>query len=192
MFALVVRSVAVGKARPLDDSLRQKIKSLRSPALDAVSPIVMVATSPALLIACSLAAAFRVRGRGVRAWLPIASSPFVAMAAGRCFTELLPQQYSPTTEDGEREPCFPSGHTTGAAAEALTAAYVLRRSGEISTPVAIAIALVPIVGALNRLYRDRHWTSDILAGLSAGTAIAALLSSISDCRGCTAVDSQTL
>jgi undecaprenyl-diphosphatase len=191
VFALVVKNVANGKARPVDEALRRKIASLRSPSMDVASVIVTVATAPALLIACSLAVAFRFRRAGVRAWLPVASSPLMAMTAGRCFTECLPQQYSPTSEDGEREPCFPSGHTTGAAAEMLTIASVLRRSGVISMPLATTIALLPIVGALNRLYRDRHWTSDIVAGLSAGTAIATLLSSISDSQDCTAVDSRT-
>jgi membrane-associated phospholipid phosphatase len=31
---------------------------------------------------------------------------------------------------------------------------------------------------MNRLYRDRHWTTDIVAGLSAGAAIATALNTI--------------
>jgi membrane-associated phospholipid phosphatase len=180
VFLLVVKSVATRKARPLDDVLRQKITSLQSPALDIVSAVVMVATAPALLIAASLAVAFRFRRLGVHVWLPIACSPLIAMSAGQCFTEILPQQSSPTSRDGNPEPCFPSGHTTGATAETFTIAYLLRRSGVISLPVATAISLVPFAGGINRLYRDRHWTSDIIAGLSVGTAIATLLTSTSD------------
>ncbi|HEV7488843.1 MAG TPA: phosphatase PAP2 family protein [Thermoanaerobaculia bacterium] len=180
VFVVVVKRVATGKARPRDESLRRKITSLQSPEMDIVSTVLTVATAPALLVASSLAVAFRLRHLGANVWLPLASAPLVAMTAGRCFTEILPQQYSPTSKDGKREPCFPSGHTTGATTEMLTIAYVLERSGVINTPVAMAIALAPIAGALNRLYRDRHWTSDIVAGLSAGTAIATVLSSISD------------
>jgi membrane-associated phospholipid phosphatase len=176
-FVLVVKSVASGKARPFDKALRQKIVALRSPSMDIVSAVLTAATAPALLIASSVAVAFRFRRLGLRVWLPIASSPLVAMIAGRCFTEILPQQYPPTSKDGERECCFPSGHTTGATTETFTMAYVLGRSGVLSVPVAAAIAIVPIAGGLNRLYRDRHWTSDIVAGLSAGTAIAIALTS---------------
>jgi membrane-associated phospholipid phosphatase len=179
-FIYVVKRVATGDARRLDEALRQRIASLKTPAMDAASAVVTFATAPALLIALSMAVAFRIRRLGAHAWLPIASSPFLAMAAGRTFTELLPQQYAPTSNDGECEPCFPSGHTTGATAEMLTIAFVLQRRGVVSTPVAAVIALVPIVGGINRLYRDRHWTSDIVAGLSAGVAIATALSSISD------------
>jgi membrane-associated phospholipid phosphatase len=178
IFIYVVKRVATGSARPLDESLRQRIASLKTPAMDAASAVVTFATAPALLIAISMAVAFRVRRLGTHVWLPIASSPLLAMAAGRTFTEILPQQYAPASEDGEREPCFPSGHTTGATAEMLTIAFVLHRRGVVSTPVAAAIALVPLVGGMNRLYRDRHWTSDIVAGMSAGAAIATALSSI--------------
>jgi membrane-associated phospholipid phosphatase len=191
VFVVVVKRVATRKARPLDESLRQKITSLQSPTMDRVSAVLTVATAPALLIASSLAVAFRFRRLGVNVWLPIASSPLVAMVAGRCFTEILPQQYSPTSKDGERERCFPSGHTTGAAAEMFTMAYILRRSSVVTIPVAAAIAIVPMVGGLNRLYRDRHWTSDIVAGLSAGAAIATALTSMGDSLRGLAVDSRT-
>jgi membrane-associated phospholipid phosphatase len=190
-FLLVVKSVATGEARPFDKTLRQKIAALRSPSMDIVSAVLTATTAPALLIASSLAVAVRFRHLGLRVWLPIASSPLVAMIAGRCFTEILPQQYAPTSKDGERECCFPSGHTTGAAAEMFTMAYILRRSGVVSAPTATAIAIVPIAGGLNRLYRDRHWTSDIVAGLSAGTAIATALTSIGASRRGAAVDSRT-
>ncbi|MGA8809096.1 MAG: phosphatase PAP2 family protein [Thermoanaerobaculia bacterium] len=173
-----MKSVATGEARPFDKVLRQKIAVLRSPSMDIVSAVLTATTSPALLIACCVAVAVRFRHLGLRVWLPIASSPLVAMIAGRCFTEILPQQYAPTSKDGERECCFPSGHTTGAAAEMFTLAYILRRSGVVSVPITAAIAIVPIAGGMNRLYRDRHWTSDIVAGLSAGTAIATALTSI--------------
>jgi len=190
-FLLVVKSVASGKARPFDKALRQKIAALRSPSMDIVSAVLTAATAPALLIASSLTVAVRFRHLGLRVWLPIASSPLIAMIAGRCFTEILPQQYSPTSKDGERECCFPSGHTTGAAAEMFTMAYILRGSGVVSTPTAAAIAIAPIAGGLNRLYRDRHWTSDIVAGLSAGTAIAIALTSIGASRRGAVDDSRT-
>jgi membrane-associated phospholipid phosphatase len=180
IFIYVVKRVATGTARPLDEALRQRIASLKTPARDIASAVVTFATAPALLIAISMAVAFRVRRLGAHVWLPIATSPLLAMAAGRTFTEILPQQYSPVSEDGEREPCFPSGHTTGATAEMLTIAFVLQRRRVVTPPVAAAIALVPIAGGLNRLYRDRHWTTDIVAGWSAGAAIATALSSIGD------------
>jgi membrane-associated phospholipid phosphatase len=170
-FVAVARAVANGSARRIDEHVRHRVLTRRAPALDAASAIVTPLTAPPLLIAASLALAFAVRRRGAHVALPIAAAPFAAMIAGRTFTELLPQQDSPS----ECEPCFPSGHTTGATAEAFTIAYVLRREKMIGVPLAMTIAAMPFIGGANRLYRDRHWSSDIVAGWAAGTVIAALM-----------------
>jgi undecaprenyl-diphosphatase len=170
-FVAVTRAVANGSARAIDEEVRKRILARRAPALDAASGVITPLTAPALLIAASLALAFAVRRRGARVALPIAAAPFVAMIAGRTFTQMLPQQESPV----ECEPCFPSGHTTGATAEAFTIAYVLRREKIIAAPLALAIVAVPFIGGANRLYRDRHWSTDIVAGWSAGAAIAAMM-----------------
>lgn len=90
------------------------------------------------------------------------------MTAGRLFTEFLPQQSAP----GSDEPGFPSGHTTGLTAEVLTVLYVLSREG-IAGPAAATLSLFPIVAGVNRVYRDRHWASDVVAAWAAGAAVAA-------------------
>lgn len=181
-FIVVANAVANGSARLIDEALRKRLLKLRSGSADAASTVITGLTAPAMLIAASLALAVAARRRGTRVWLPIAASPFVAMAVGRTFTAVGPQQYAPASvwKDGENEQCFPSGHTTGATAEALTAAYVLRRERLIDVPTAAIIALLPAIGGVNRLYRDRHWASDIVAGWAVGTAIAAILAALSD------------
>ncbi|HEY2091787.1 MAG TPA: phosphatase PAP2 family protein [Thermoanaerobaculia bacterium] len=173
VFVLTASAVAAGTARDVDERLRERFVRARSPRLDALSAVVTPLTSPALLIACSLATAVRFRRLGATVWAPIASAPFLAMIAGRCFTATMPRQYAPTSSDGKPEVSFPSGHTTGATAEALTISYILRRRRLLGRGPAMAMLLVPLIGGLNRLYRDRHWSSDIVAGLSAGSAIAA-------------------
>jgi undecaprenyl-diphosphatase len=175
VFALTVKAVATGAARGLDERLRRRFLQARSPRLDVLSAVVTPLTSPAMLIACSLATAVRFRRLGATVWAPIASAPFLAMIAGRCFTATMPRQYAPTTSEGKREVCFPSGHTTGATAEILTISSLLRRRRLLGRGPAAAILLVPVIGGLNRLYRDRHWSTDIVAGLSAGTVIAVAL-----------------
>lgn len=121
-----------------------------------------------MAVAVTIAIAFAVRRRGTAAWLPIAISPFVAMTAGRMFTEFLPQQCAPGTD----EPCFPSGHTTGLTAEVLTMLYVLSRERMVGRGAA-ALSMFPIVAGVNRIYRDRHWASDVVAAWLAGAAVAA-------------------
>ncbi|HEY2323402.1 MAG TPA: phosphatase PAP2 family protein [Thermoanaerobaculia bacterium] len=172
--------MATGAARAVDGRLRRKILLAHSPALDVLSAGVTPLTSPAFLIGCTLAASFRSRRLGANVWLPIGAAPFLAMIAGRCFTAVLPQQFAPEGSGGTPEASFPSGHTTGATAEMFTIACVLRRNRVFGRAGAAALALVPLIGGANRLYRDRHWSSDIVAGLSAGTAIAMALATVSE------------
>lgn len=179
-FVCVANAVGSGAARTVDETFRRRIARSHSPALDSLSSVVTGLTSPALLIASSFMVAFAARRRGVHVWLPILSAPFAAMVIGRAFTEFLPQQNAPEGKDGRPEPSFPSGHTTGATTEAFTIAYVLRRNGAIGDVAAATIALLPFVGGVNRLYRDRHWTSDIVAGWTAGATIATALAAWGD------------
>jgi membrane-associated phospholipid phosphatase len=71
-----------------------------------------------------------------------------------------------------RTDSFPSGHTTGATALALTAAYVLRRRALISLPSAAAIAsIAPIAMGAYRVIDDEHWATDVVGGWLLGAAI---------------------
>jgi undecaprenyl-diphosphatase len=170
------KAVATGESAPVDHAVRHEIRREANPLLDAASATLTFLTAPALLIPASFALAFDLRRRGTRVWLPIASSPVLAMLAGALFTKTLPQQTAPSAP----EPSFPSGHTTGLTAETLTASYLLRRERKISRTSAAMLVCLPILGGLNRLYRDRHWSSDIAAGWAAGSGIAATLIALSE------------
>jgi undecaprenyl-diphosphatase len=176
----IAKAVGDGSTRRIDSRLRRRIQTLRSPNLDAVSSVLVPLTAPAFLITASLGLAFALRRRGRRTWFPIAISPFAAMLAGATFSATLPQQLAPSATDGKREPSFPSGHTTGATAEAFTAAYILRREGFLGPLATTALLMTPLIGGFNRLYRDRHWATDIAAGLSAGACIAAMIAMVSE------------
>lgn len=68
---------------------------------------------------------------------------------------------------------FPSGHSTGSMAIAVTLAYVLVRERLLPAwSVAAAVVFGLLVG-LSRIYLDVHWATDVLAGWMAGLAIAA-------------------
>ena len=72
-----------------------------------------------------------------------------------------------------RTDSYPSGHTTGTTALALTLAHVLRRERLISSKRAAAIAIVPpaLMGAY-RVIADDHWATDVIGGWLLGGAIA--------------------
>lgn len=68
---------------------------------------------------------------------------------------------------------YPSGHTTGTAALAITAARILRRHELISGRRATLIAVgAPLVMGLYRLIDDEHWATDVLGGWLLGSSIA--------------------
>jgi undecaprenyl-diphosphatase len=170
-FARIARDVRLKRARRYDARIRKYVRRHEDPRLDVISKALVAETAPATLVPITLGAAIAMRKRGVAAWLPIALAPLLAMTAGKLFTDLMPQQHAP---DGSGECCFPSGHTTGVTAETLTAMYVLTREKVFRVDEAAFLCAFPIVAGINRLYRDRHWASDILAGWSAGISVAAI------------------
>lgn len=71
-----------------------------------------------------------------------------------------------------RTDSYPSGHTTGATALAVSTALVLRRTGLMSRGRASALAVGgPAFMGAYRVIADDHWTTDVVGGWLLGTAI---------------------
>jgi undecaprenyl-diphosphatase len=68
---------------------------------------------------------------------------------------------------------YPSGHTTGTTALAVTMALVLRRRGVLSSSAAAALGVgSPLVMGAYRVIDDEHWATDVLGGWLLGSSIA--------------------
>ena len=98
----------------------------------------------------------------------------------------------PRSDQRRRVDSYPSGHTTGATALAVTTARVLLRHGLISKRRAAAIGVgAPVVMGIYRLIDDEHWATDVLGGWLLGSSIATvcdvLLSGTSPARQATRV-----
>jgi membrane-associated phospholipid phosphatase len=175
LFAWLTTVVVDGRADPLDDEIREWLASVSEPALEPAVAVVRFLSAPAVLVTASVLAAWIVRKRGAFVALPIALSPLVSMTAGSLLTKLLPPRFPPDAEERGFEPCYPSGHTTGATAEVMAISYILMREG-LLPPLAFPIALaIPLTAGCARVYLRRHWSSDAAAGWLAGAAIAGLL-----------------
>jgi membrane-associated phospholipid phosphatase len=88
---------------------------------------------------------------------------------------LLKHRAPPPGRHSPREQSFPSGHTLETASVALTAAHVLWREGIADPRIAFPIAvMIPVLEGAGRLYLDRHWTTDVIAGFLAGVTVAAV------------------
>lgn len=109
--------------------------------------------------------------------IAIGLAPVGAATLGQTFTMFFPQRNPPDHEGDATghspEASFPSGHTAGVTAEALAIGYVLSREKLISPSVLAFVLGWPLIVGGMRLYRDRHWASDILAGWIAGAGVAA-------------------
>jgi membrane-associated phospholipid phosphatase len=112
------------------------------------------------------------RGAGDRAAIP-ALSAVTSIALTRTFERTLRPRRPPPGRHSPTEPSFPSGHSLQTAAIALTTAYVLGRERIAHPAAAIALGLLPpTISGLGRLYLDRHWTTDVVAGWLAGISVA--------------------
>ena len=79
---------------------------------------------------------------------------------------------------------YPSGHTTGTTALAVTAARVLARHGLISRRRAAVIGLgAPVVMGVYRLIDDEHWATDVIGGWLLGASIAFTCDALLGARG---------
>jgi len=178
LFAFITRRVGDGETESLDQGVRGWMRAHRTPRRDAIAEPVKVASMPAVVVPAALAAAWWVwRRRGGRPALALVAAPALAATAGLACSTLLAQRNPPDADDapdGEvTDPSFPSGHTTGVTAEALSVAFVLSREG-LGSPGALAALLGwPLLVGVTRVYRDRHWATDVMGGWASGAAVAA-------------------
>ena len=178
IFARIAREVGQGGTERFDQGTREWLQSHRAPTLDvAVKPVTLL-SMPAVIVPATLALALYLwRNDRRNAAIALMAAPALAMSAGLSFSTFLAQRNPPDAgdaPDGEvKEPSFPSGHTTGVTAEALSIAFVLGREG-LSGPATLA-ALVgwPLLVGTTRAYRDRHWAADVIGGWVAGSGVAA-------------------
>lgn len=99
----------------------------------------------------------------------------LATSASKTFDWALRHRAPPPGRHAPREQSFPSGHTLETAALAMTAAHVLWREGIVDPRIAFPIAAaIPVLEGAGRLYLDRHWMTDVVAGMLGGMTLAAV------------------
>jgi membrane-associated phospholipid phosphatase len=110
--------------------------------------------------------------RGQRGGPAIVTSAWLGWLVHRAAKLVYTRKRPRHRGEKQRTDSYPSGHTTGATALALTTAYVLHRRGVVSLPRAISIASIPpgVMGAY-RVIADAHWATDVVGGWLLGGAI---------------------
>ncbi len=116
-----------------------------------------------------------VRRRGGRGARSIVASAWLGWALHRAVKIVLRRRRPQRPGARVRYDSFPSGHTTGATALALTTAIVLRRQRLVSPRSAAVIGVgAPLLMGFYRVVADDHWATDVAGGWALGTAIALL------------------
>jgi undecaprenyl-diphosphatase len=179
LFALIARRVATKESVPLDQRVREWAQSHRTGLADAATKPITLLSMPLLVVSATAALVWWLKENDRNdAALAVGITPLVAAAVGQSFTSFFAQPEPPNAVEsptGQAEAAtFPSGHTTGVTAEALGIAYVLTREDLASPGIVASLVAWPLIVGATRVYRDRHWASDILAGWAAGMGVAAL------------------
>src|SRR5215831_3504993 len=105
----------------------------------------------------------------------IVASAWMGWLLHRAVKIVLVRRRPPTPHARARFDSFPSGHTTGTTALAVTTAIVLRRERLISPRRAALIGIgAPLAMGVYRVIADDHWATDVVGGWALGSAIAAL------------------
>jgi len=143
----------------------RKVRPLLSPLFPFGLPITYMTTA--------YATARWLRARNQGGGPAIVSSALLGWLTHRLATMAYSRERPRRPRVKRRMDSYPSGHTTGVTAVALTSAYVLGRERVISTPQALGVAVIPpaIMGAY-RVLADAHWMTDVFGGWLLGGSVA--------------------
>lgn len=179
-YAIVARAVSRRRTVADDAELRDEIQDVRDSTGEAVAEVVDPIGKEWLHMPISalISGLLYRQGAGAGAALPLFAS-VTSEVASRVFDRLPPNRKPPPGHPNQEKPSFPSGHANETTAVTFTTAYVMAREEKIAAGPAFAVAtILSIASPASRLYLDRHWTSDVIAGWCLGGSIAAACAAI--------------
>jgi membrane-associated phospholipid phosphatase len=150
----------------LDQATAREVQAARRPALEGVMRGATSVGRPPV-VAAGLAAVALLDLAGGGGWGTVRLA-VVTLAGTNLVVEALKRSVGRPRPDGERRPSnssFPSSH----AANAFALACVLARRWRRGLPLFLALALVV---AFSRMYLNRHFLSDVVAGALIGATWA--------------------
>jgi membrane-associated phospholipid phosphatase len=144
-------------------------------AARAMSPLFPIGLPGGYLLIAYATARWLERS-GRRGGASIVASAWLGWLVQRAMKVVLLRRRPPQPRIRPRFDSFPSGHTTGATALAVTTAVVLHRERALSARRAAALAFgAPLVMGVYRVVADDHWATDVVGGWALGSAIACLV-----------------
>jgi undecaprenyl-diphosphatase len=179
LLSIMAWQVARKKTVSIDARVHDAMEKRRTKALDvAAKPITLLSIPLVIVSATAVLVWLLYKAHHNHAAIAIGITPIVAAVTGQSFTWFFPQRSPPDAAGGKSgkspDASFPSGHTTGVTAEALAISYILSRENLASFAILAGLFAWPLVVGVTRLYRGRHWFSDVIAGWIAGIGVASL------------------
>lgn len=172
--ALLAWRLERDETTPLDRRLRRIARTRHGRQLArAMSPLFPLGL-PGGYITIAAATAYWLRKNGKSGGRRIVTAACAGWLAHRAVKLVYRRERPMRAGERRRTDSYPSGHTTGATALALTTAAVLRREDLLSARGAAALAIaLPVVMGSYRVIADDHWSTDVLGGWLLGGAVAA-------------------
>jgi membrane-associated phospholipid phosphatase len=170
---LLANSIDERRPSSIDRRVRRAMQTpTMARARKVLSPLFPLGLPGAFIPAAHLMAR-RLQRRGLAGGPAIVTAAWAGWLGQRGAKLVYHRERPPQRGVRRRTDSYPSGHTTGITAVALTAAAVLARRAVISRPAAKRIAFgAPAVMGAYRVIADEHWTTDVLGGWLCGAAIA--------------------
>lgn len=174
-FAAVAEEVAERETEPFDDAVRSWVLLHQGTVLHTIFAALTWLGSSAVLGPLAVATAIWLRQRsGRRAAAAAVVTPLIALILiywlKLAFHRTRPAGALAYSHLGYS---FPSGHSTGSMAVAVTLCYVLARERLLPAWTLVAAFVFSLLVGLSRIYLDVHWATDVIGGWAIGMAIAA-------------------
>lgn len=169
---LLARELDFERPTRLDRLVRERTHSLRAAgARSALAPMFALGLPGGYITIAHLTARW-LRRRNAHGGPAIVSSAWLGWLVHRAAKLVYSRKRPPSPRVRHRTDSYPSGHTTGATAFALTTALVLERQGLMSRGRARTLAIgAPIAMGAYRVIDDEHWFTDVIGGWLLGAAI---------------------
>jgi undecaprenyl-diphosphatase len=171
--AMLARSIGIDGPFAVDHAVRGQVHRCVPQRTRAVLAPLFIVGLPGGYITIAYGAAWWLRRRGRAGGPAIVTSAWLGWLVHRGVKLVYRRERPRIPRVRRRMDSYPSGHTTGATALAVTTALVLRRNGLVSPASAAAIAVgAPLVMGAYRVIDDEHWATDVLGGWLLGSSIA--------------------
>jgi membrane-associated phospholipid phosphatase len=170
--ALVARGLDYDRPPAIDRRIRRLARVTRTYGVDRILWPLFPLGLPGGYITIAYALAHRLHRSTRRGGPAIVTSAWLGWLVHRAVKLAYERERPRRRNSRRRSDSYPSGHTTGATALALTSAYVLGRQRLISMPTPVAIgAGAPLLMGAYRVIADDHWATDVVGGWLLGGAI---------------------